>query len=215
MKHLAACLVALTACTSQSGTPHDSTSGAPRHIPREVDQHIDDTERFIFFSVLEGLYADGLHDDEVDMLLRQTSDGAHVHFIYGCPICMWTIRALESYRQRPGKFYGSKSRASSFGPGLEPELRSTLLGDDLRSRLEVLNTLMNRWLDRRIESQHLPLQERESLRRELEKKRQEGQKTLQAFRKEGALSYYAPAYAELEECAACNGVLGKKLPACK
>ena len=212
MKAFLACAFALTACTQQAHIPA-TTSPFPVHQSPKFDMNIDDTSRFIFFSVLEGLYTDGLQDDELDMLLlRPDPKEGYTHFIYGCPICIWSIRAMETYRQRPERFYAIKNGASNFGTGLEPELRRKLLSDDTKARLEVLNSLITRWIEARIKSQNLSMEAREVLRKDLKKKRQDGESLLQRFRKEGILPKTSAYATGIKECAACNGALGMKLP---
>ena len=78
----------------------------------------DETSRFIFYSVLEGLYNDGLANSDVDQILLKKEGHSYFHFIYACPICTATIWALQTYRVRPERFYGLKTAATTFGPGL-------------------------------------------------------------------------------------------------
>ncbi len=181
---------------------------------------IDATSRFIFYSVLEGLYEDGLSSNDVQqILMRANGKGAYVHFVYACPICTATIWALEAYRNRPAQFYSLKVSSGTFGPGLSEELHNQLYSGDMKQRLTAINTLVKTWIDRRMTSMNLPETERAALMADLEKKRQEGGKMLKGSRRLAGTgssmgaAQGAPAYGDVEEeCAVCNGAVGK---ACK
>src|SRR5215210_1212430 len=79
---------------------------------------LEETSRFIFHSVLEGLYEDGVSNEDVNQILLKKEGQSYFHFIYACPICTATIWAVEAYRARPEHLYSIKSGASTFGPGL-------------------------------------------------------------------------------------------------
>ena len=51
----------------------------------------DETTRFIFYSVLEGLYEDGLSKEDVAQILMKREKETYFHFIYACPVCNPTI----------------------------------------------------------------------------------------------------------------------------
>ena len=181
---------------------------------------VDATSRFIFYSVLEGLYEDGVSNQDVDQILMKKEKQTYFHFIYACPICTATIWALEAYRSRPAAFYGLKGgEGATFGPGLSDRLHQQLYSADPHQRLAAINTMMQGWMARRMERMNLSENERSELEKALEKKREEGMRYLKGFRstKNGPseIEIYAPAYSDLTECAVCNGAVGKpmKLPA--
>src|ERR1035441_10569166 len=106
---------------------------------------IDATSRFIFYSVLEGLYEDGVSSDDVQqILLKANGKGPYVHFVYACPICTATIWALEAYRDRPQQFYSQKATGSTFGLGLSDKLHQQLYSNDVKQRLTGINRLEER-----------------------------------------------------------------------
>lgn len=197
-------------------------SGASPARAGAAGADFDSTTRFIFYAVLEGLYDDGISTEDVAQILLRKEQQSYFHFIYACPVCGATIWALETYRARPAQFYGLKSGASTFGPGLSPEVHAQLYSDDSNQRLLAINTLMRGWFARRIESQHLSETTRAVLLKALEKKRADGMRALESFRKhehgpDFGVAEAAPAYVDLEECAVCNGAVGKlmKMPAPK
>lgn len=193
-----------------------SAPGQPSH------RGIDATAQFIFFSVLEGLYETGLSNEDVDQILMKKENQSYFHFIYACPICTPTIWALQSYRARPDRFYGIKLGGGTFGKGLDKPLRDQLYSADSGQRLIAINSLVKDWIARRMDRMKLSEKERELLVQDLEKKRKEGMQALESFRNREhgenfGVEQAAPAYVDLEECAACNGAVGKvmKLPGAK
>ena len=183
---------------------------------------IDETSRFIFYSVVEGLYEDGVSNKDVDQILMKKEKHGYFHFIYSCPVCGATIWALEAYRGRPEQFYGLKREGSTFGDGLSAELQKQLYSDNPQTRLVAINTLMQTWMERRMKAMNLSSKDRATLLEALEKKRKEGMDALESFRKREhgpnfGVAEAAPAYVDLQECAVCNGAAGKpmKLPEAK
>jgi hypothetical protein len=179
----------------------------------------DETSQFIFFSVLEGLYEDGLSTEDVARILMKREKESYFHFIYSCPVCNATIWALEAYQARPPAFYGLKKEGSTFGPGLAADLSLALRGDKPLQRLTAIHTLVQRWIERRMTRMNLPGAERAALVERLGRKRQEGMDALERLRRKAhgsdfSVEQAAPAYAELKECAVCNAAAGKpmKLP---
>ena len=185
-------------------------------------EQIDETARFIFYSVLEGLYEDGLSTEDVAQILMKKEKQAYFHFIYSCPICNATIWALEAYRERPKQFYGLKLGGSTFGPGLSDAQHKQLYSDDSQERLTAINALVQTWMDRRMKNMQLSKKDRANLLESLEKKRKEGMDALESFRRKAhgpsfGVAEAAPAYTDLQECAVCNAAVGKpmKLPDAK
>ena len=191
----------------------------PVHAESRAKPDIDDTSRFIFYSVLEGLYEDGLSNKDVDQILMKKEKQTYFHFIYSCPVCGATIWALEAYRGRPEQFYGLKREGSTFGSGLSAELHEQLYSAEPQKRLIAINTLMQTWMERRMKAMNLSAEDRTTLLESLEKKRKQGMDALESFRKlqhgpNLGVAEGAPAYVDLQECAVCNGAVGKpmKLP---
>jgi hypothetical protein len=186
---------------------------APPREPQSSDG-IDETSQFIFFAVLEGLYADGVSNDEVSQILMKREGETYFHFIYSCPVCNATIWALEAYKARPDSLYGLKRIGNTFGPGIPLGQRDNLFGDDAGKRLTVINALVKKWIERRMKP--FPAAERKTLAEQLEKKREEGMKALESFRKKKhgenfGIEKAAPAFVNLKECAACNAVTGRAM----
>jgi hypothetical protein len=183
------------------------------------ENKIDETSQFIFHSVLEGLYEDGLTNDDVAQILMRREKESYFHFIYACPVCNATIWALQAYESRPAAFYGLKLGGSTFGGGLSKELHDQLYSKEPAQRLTAINTLVKSWIERRMKRLRLSADEQKALVKQLELKREEGMKMLESFRKKEhgenfGVSQAAPAYVDLTECAVCNAAAGRpmKLP---
>ncbi len=179
----------------------------------------DETTRFIFYSVLEGLYEDGLSKEDVAQILMKRETETYFHFILACPVCNPTIWALEAYQRRPDGFYGVKLPGSAFGPGLTKDFHDQLCSKDATQRLTAINSLVRSWMERRMKTLRLSADEQKALTEQLELKREEGMKMLESFRKKQhgdtlGVEQAAPAYVDLTECAVCKGAVGKpmKLP---
>lgn len=128
----------------------------------------DPASEFIFFSVLEGLYEDGVSNEDVDQILMKKEGQSYFHFVYACPICGATISALQAYRGRPVAFYGQKKMGANFGSGLAAPVQKRLFSEDSHQRLVAINALVHGWIDRRMDRQRLTDAERETLGQALE-----------------------------------------------
>lgn len=181
----------------------------------------DEQFQFIYFATLEGAHADGLTDAETDRILLRSGgkEGAYVHFVYACPLCMPVANGLCAYRTRPEWFSYKLPREQAehrtMGAGLPVELRQQLASNDLATRLKAVNALVTRWVDRRMQSLNLTPEQRKDWERRLEDGRKEGMKMLDAFRQNGSLNVFAPGFADFKECAVCSaatkrGFMGAK-----
>lgn len=188
-------------------------------VARAARPEFDETTQFIFYSVLEGLYDDGVSTEDVEQILMRNEGEEYFHFIYACPVCMASIWALDAYRARPESMHSVKGRHSTFGEGLEKDVQNELYSEDPKRRLSAINGLINRWIEGRMAAMNLTDEMRETLLDGLEAKRKKGMEMLQKFhdsgrpKDKGGVAYYAPAYAAGKqwECAACNGAVGKAM----
>lgn len=207
----------LLLCFFVSTLPAFLIAETPESEPVHADREgLDATTRFIFYSVLEGLYDDGVSTEDVNQILLKREGEGYFHFIYSCPICSPTVYALQAYQDRPEQFYRRKDEASTFGFGLSKEIRDRLYSEDPKVRLSVINELIHIWISRRMELMKLAGEARKALEHDLGEKRKQGERTLQMFQKQNAeypetISSYAPAFAQIDECAACNGAVGKPM----
>jgi len=181
------------------------------NTPAASAKDFDDNYRFIFYAVLEGCYEDGIATTNVDQILLMNTNVGYVHFVYACPICTPTIHALEAYRSRPKHFAGLKTRATTFGSGLSEEQIKKLYSDRPADRLEVINGLMQTWISRRMAELRLTDAEKAQLKQDLEKMRKEGMSMLKNFQSGDPARFKISAFAEVQQCAVCNGACAMKL----
>ncbi len=125
------------------------------------DQQIEAAYETVFFSVLDGCFQDGLSNADVDQILRRTAPNqSYEHFIYACPICMATARALEAYRAGPDFTERKVGGKVCFGQGLTPEMHARLYSQDPKDRLSIIHDLEQNWVSRRLASLRLDVEER-------------------------------------------------------
>jgi len=180
--------------------------------------------RFIFYAVMEGCYEDGLSSNDVAQILLKNEkvksySTVYAHFIYACPVCMPTIHALEAYQSRPSAFYGIKvswgqedtTKASTFGPGLAGDLKEKLYSEKPEDQLAAINTLMQRWVSKRILLLRLTDKERADLQKTLEEMRKKGMGYLKDWEKSNPSQYQMSAFKNVNQCAVCNGACGLNL----
>ena len=178
-----------------------------------AQKDFDSGYRFIFYAVLEGCYEDGLSSDDISQILLKDGKTTNLysHFVYACPVCTPTIHALEAYESRPVHFYSLKTRATTFGPGLPPKLANQLYSKKAEDRLEAINVLMRGWVSKRMSLVRLTEQERAELQNRLEEMRKEGMKHLENWENARGDSYPTSAFANVHQCAVCNGACDMKL----
>lgn len=198
MKHLLPCLTGLLCSLLFTATF------------RADAKDYDDAHRFVFYAVLEGCYEDGLSSNDVARVLMQREGEFYYHFIYSCPLCTPALHAFNVYRSQP-PFVGMKNPTPTFGPGLEPELKKELYSGKTEERLAAINTLVQRWIKRRMTMLRLTPDERAQLQKDLEEMRKKGMEALRGFASGGQTSKMAPAYGAKDECAICNAAVGMAL----
>src|ERR1051325_10656416 len=133
--------------------------------------------QWVFFAVLEGLYRDGVKNDDVDVIIPPGQDGKakfdNENFVYACPLCHPAYEAFCLYRQRQ-EFYGLKSPVDSFGNGLDPAISARLHSQNADERRKAIQELINRWVSQRLEMMRPTNAEREAISREIEQGRKQG-----------------------------------------
>jgi hypothetical protein len=125
-------------------------------------------------------------------------------------LCTPALHAFNAYAHQPD-FYGMKNPTPTFGRGLEPELKEQLYSDKAEDRLTAINTLVQRWIKRRITALRLTSAEQGKLQMELKDKRKEGMRGLESGVADGTDPGLAAGYASGFECSICNAACGMNL----
>lgn len=164
----------------------------------------------VFFAVVEGLYADGVSNEDVDLIVPPDPKSGEPtmteHFIYACPLCSPAFDALRLYRARR-PFYGMKpSNISAFGQGLEPAIRDQLRSSKKADRLAAIQGLVEKWVRRRVETMRLTPAELTQWQERVEARRQQGMKMLESFQAGGHGDFYGKIYSNWPRkgCAICD-----------
>jgi hypothetical protein len=156
----------------------------------------DEFGREIFFAVLEGLYNDGVDSEVLQSILRRKADGTLEHFVWTCPICMPAFEAMSLYSRRES-FQCFKIAQDTFGEGLAPDTRTSLIDGNLKVRQETIDHLVRSWVERRLDKLRLTPQERHTWSQVLAERRKIGMTILSRTPN-----------AELKSCPFCDGAAG-------
>lgn len=155
--------------------------------------------RLIFFAVLEGLYTDGVSNDVVDLVLPPDAGGRErnlrEHFVYACPLCHPAMEAFRLYRDRRAFFGLKPGTRDTFGPGLPDSLLAGLRSRNKIERLAAVQSLIDRWVRRRLAMMRLSPAEQTDWTTRIESGRKQGMAALQSDERR---------YGD-KKCAVCEG----------
>jgi len=169
---LAPAAVIVTVVASSLGGEETSSTGNTSKMWTETR-----AGQLVFFAVLEGLYRDGVSNDDVDLIIPPGKNGTPMfdseHFVYACPLCHPAFEAFRLYRQRDN-FFGFKARINTLGPGLDETVRTQLRSRNADEQRKAIQGLINRWVGQRLEMMRLTDAEREAITREMEQGRKQG-----------------------------------------
>jgi hypothetical protein len=161
-------------------------------------------DRAIFFAVLEGLYTDGVQTEVVERIVEIDPESKYpANFVYACPICMPAYDAFAAYRARPG-FIARKDNKTAFGDGLASEEVRALTSGPLADRHAAIQRLVQRWMDRYVDSRRFNDEERARWRQAMEERRKKGMATLVQYRAQG----FGASYREMKQCPFCEAANG-------
>lgn len=168
-----------------------------------------EAHRFVFFAVLEGCYADGLIEEDLDWILPLTSEGrldTYANFVISCPLCAPALDAFQLYSVRqPSSSQQSKStRFDTFGTGLDASVKAELAKPGQACR-DAIQGLIQKWVDSRIVTMRLTDAETKTLREELTKMREKGEKALKNFQNSRNGDALKERYKDWKACPICSG----------
>lgn len=192
---LAALLVSVSVLLPTSlSQPAPGVVQDPAPIPKDFHTEI-------FHAVLEGLYDDGVRNDTLDLILANDGGHGYLHFVPGCPTCVYVLEAMRHYRARPD-FVSFKGGGNTWGDGLSKEERAQFASKDMKARLEGLHALVERWMEKRMDRQRLNKKERAAWSRELQRRAKEGMKLLGLEREAGGAKQWQDF-----DCPSCVGAI--------
>ncbi|MFT5130117.1 MAG: hypothetical protein ACI8W8_003746 [Rhodothermales bacterium] len=160
--------------------------------------------QLVFFSVLEGLYRDGVSQETVKALLPEGRHEMTHSFVYVCPLCHPTFEAFRIYAMRK-PFYGQKaSSVDTFGEGLNAAQRVQLKSKNPNERRAALQSLIDRWVGQRLVMMRLSNDERLKIAAEIKKLKEEGERMLKGFHAGHNGDFYKDIYEGWESCPSCD-----------
>lgn len=115
--------------------------------------------RFVFFAVLEGLFEDGMPAETVDLILSKNDKGEYENFIYACPICTPSVEAFRAFQMRRQFYHGRKGEAY-FDAKPDPLFDEIAKQAQQKRYNKALDTLMQRYIKRRLDRLNLSADER-------------------------------------------------------
>jgi hypothetical protein len=178
------------------------TQAVPDRERKPIDMAA--VERLVFFAVLEGLYTDGVTNEDVDTILgvdpKTKQQNMEANFVYTCPLCHPAFDACQQYRARR-PFYGRKDSKDTFGKGLASEAERKLHSPKPDERRQAIQELIDTWVRRRLDDMRLTKGELEEWKQKIAEGREKGMAALKA----------RPGDDPKSTCPICEGALG----ACK
>lgn len=168
----------------------------------------DDAHQFIFFAVLEGCYADGITNEDLDFIIPKAENGMRkmtTNFVLQCPLCNPAHDAFSLYASRPHMTQPAKhTRYTTFGPGLDESVKAELAKPGLPCR-NAIQGLIETWVDARIEKLRLNDEETAKIRADLAERRKKGEEWLKRFQQGQNGDELREIYKDWKECPICSG----------
>jgi hypothetical protein len=201
----AAGVLAAVVCLTIEAKPPDAEKPDARNAPREIA-----VTPMVFYAVLEGLYADGVSNEDVDAILaidpKTKSPRFREHFVDCCPLCHPAFDAFVLYRSRPDfsmQFKDGHWR-NNYGGGLSADVSKRLHSEKKADRLAAIQGLIDSWVRRRLDSMRPTPEERAAWTKAIEAGRQQGMERLKQLQGGGGENEYTG----WKGCAICDGTAG-------
>lgn len=170
-----------------------------------------EAHRFVFFAVLEGCYEDGLTEEAIDLIVPKQEDGYRqmtINFVYNCPLCCPAFDAFHTYSLRARFSCGKKNLKddpyNTFGTDLDEDVMRQLAKPGLECR-NALQSLIEKWVNARMERMRFTPDEAKTLRDELASMRKEGEASLKRFQNNAHGERLMKAYKGWTSCPICSG----------
>jgi hypothetical protein len=162
----------------------------------------------VFYAVLEGLYADGVDNGAMELIIPvkvgTKKPDFTASFIYTCPLCEPALEAMRTYHARP-PFLGFKAPGpDTIGPGIDEKTREQLGSPALGERQDAMQRLVEKWVKQRLEIMRATDAERADWLAKAEAARTKGLAILKTFKEKKT---FGDSYAEWKHCPICDGVV--------
>ncbi len=201
---LAAAVLAIapfrTDATADEPTPKD-----PPAISPTSEWYKDADCRLVFHAVLEGLYADGVPTDVVDLVIGKPATLAEPVkrcFVFRCDLCHAVYEAFAVYQRRPA--FNGGGGVDTFGKvEIDASVKKALASDTPQSRVYAMGALVQPWIKRKLFALRMEDAEKRALMQRLMDLVQKGSQRFSEGRAKD------PAYADwmfYGSCQACEAV---------
>ncbi len=142
---VAACLLGAIPSPTMAADPPQVPH--PEAKPQETaDWHKNEECRKVFFTVLEGLYRDGISREVVDLVIgRVESNDLERAFIFRCKLCHACYEAFAVYQRRPA-FRGSGGIDTIGKREIPEEIVETLRTGDRREFDNAFAVIVQPWI---------------------------------------------------------------------
>jgi len=152
-------------------------------IDLELTWHKDPTAQFVFFSVLEGCYRDGLPRDAAKLMVNP--DGQKPvkrFFVFRCELCHAVHEAFKAYAAAPD-FSDIKGTPDFGGKEIPAETLKRLKSERVPTRVYAMGSLVRPWILERADRHKLDKEERAVLQKSFAKFAGEGHDLMMRHRK--------------------------------
>lgn len=172
--------------------PPAAKAAAPLQPPTQ-DWRSDPACQLVFFAVLEGLYADGVPDEVVDLIVPPAEKNAKTGeakdgdssvkqcFVFRCPLCHAAYEAFVLYQRRQG-FNGSGEAKSTFGKDFDRNIIEQLKSDKPATRVYAMGRMIRPWIKKRMDLMRMGETEQKALLDKLLKYAADGDALFQKYR---------------------------------
>lgn len=121
-----------------------------------ADWHLDEECRMVFFTVLEGLYRDGVPSEVVDLVIgRVERNSVEKRFVFRCKLCHASYEAFALYQRRP-EFSGTNGLNTIGAKPIAEDVMKSLREDaGDREFGQAFSTIIQPWIKQKLLSMDL------------------------------------------------------------
>lgn len=177
------CCIVTASVASLAADPPGEVATREPEVTATADWYKDEECRMVFFTVLEGLYRDGVPSEVVDLVIgRVERNSVEKRFVFRCKLCHACYEAFALYQRRPA-FSGTDGRDTIGAKPIPQEVMNGLAedsGDGAFGR--AFSTIIQPWIKERLLGMNLTDQEMVSKMENFSKLAQEGNALITSYK---------------------------------
>lgn len=148
-----------------------------------ADWHKDEECRMVFFTVLEGLYRDGVPDEVVDLVIGHVkANSVKKRFVFRCKLCHACYEAFAVYQRRPA-FSGTKGKTTIGNKPVSSEVIEGLKNPSHRVFGKAFSTIIQPWIKQKLLSMNLSEKDKVEKMKKFAELAKEGNRLLTEYRR--------------------------------